>query len=135
MLDIFEKLTHNSFNNTFGKVSWCIDGDMMLFQCSKEIEDWENNFDIFPALLFINGKLIITTRGWKKVWSEIKQVIDLFPEVKSFGGYSCGCIPAQFASVSQAAGTVAQFGIRYTAVVDLYGLSQSVLPTIRSLKI
>jgi hypothetical protein len=99
MLELFEKLTHNNYNNTFGKVSWCIDGDMMLFQCSKEIEDWKNNFNIIPALLILNHHIIITTRGWKKVWKEIKGIVDAFPEVKNYAGYSCGCIPAQFASI------------------------------------
>jgi hypothetical protein len=95
--DYFRNVRGGEWNQTAGKLSWRITDDVMYFECSHGEEDWQRNFDLLPALIFIRGNPIITQRGWAKVWKDLQPIL-AENQVSHFIGYSHGGIPATLAS-------------------------------------
>jgi hypothetical protein len=94
-LDRFNICASGGYNNTEDYVSWKMVDGIMYFQCSREKEDWNKNFDF----RLVQSEVGLTHKGFDEAYRSIFRTI-MQSGATAFCGYSHGAVIAARASAT-----------------------------------
>ena len=99
MLELFNALNSGTWDNTYNKVSFRMEGTTLLLQCSREPMDWWRNILIIPVVVKIGWTWMVIPLGLYLDFLEIYETAKaLGPE--RVAGYSTGADLAALLAVA-----------------------------------